>query len=30
MKRDWLDLTFNVLLGLNAIGTLVLLADAFH
>lgn len=30
VKRDWLDLTFNVLLGLGAIGTLVLLADAFH
>lgn len=30
VKRDWLDLTFNALLGLGAIGTLVLLADAFR
>lgn len=30
MKRDWLDLTFNALLGLGAIGTLVLLADALR
>jgi hypothetical protein len=30
VKRDWLDLTFNALLGLGALGTLSLLVDAFH
>lgn len=29
MKRDWLDLTFNVLLGLAGLGFVVLIAVSF-
>lgn len=29
MKRDWLELTFNVLLGVMALGLLTLIVQSF-